>query len=94
MIDAGLPVAIASDFNPGSSPSGNMQFIFSMAVFFTGLLLKKLSMPSRSIQPYAMGVEEELGSIAIGKKRMCLSQKKFLPLSLCLMLLEVIKWKL
>jgi len=32
MIAAGLPVAMASDFNPGSSPSGNMQFILSMAL--------------------------------------------------------------
>ena len=68
MIDAGLPVALASDFNPGSSPSGNMQFILSM-----GSILYKM-LPEEGINActlngaYAMGVEEELGTIAVGKK--------------------------
>jgi imidazolonepropionase len=68
MIDAGLPVAMASDFNPGSSPSGNMQFILSMGC------IKYRMLPEEAINAvtingaYAMGLEEELGSIAIGKK--------------------------
>jgi len=67
MIDAGLPVAMASDFNPGSSPSGNMQFILSMGC------IKYRMLPEEAINAitingaYAMGLEEELGSIAVGK---------------------------
>ncbi|MGQ1784293.1 MULTISPECIES: imidazolonepropionase [unclassified Saccharicrinis] len=68
MISAGLPVALATDFNPGSSPSGNMQFIISM-----GSILYKM-LPAEAINAvtinsaYAMGVESELGSITVGKK--------------------------
>jgi imidazolonepropionase len=68
MIDAGLPVALASDFNPGSSPSGNMQLILSM-----GCIQYKMT-PEEAINAvtlnsaYAMGVNEELGSISVGKK--------------------------
>ncbi|MDX9906835.1 MAG: imidazolonepropionase [Bacteroidales bacterium] len=68
MIDAGLPVAMASDYNPGSSPSGNMQFILSMGC------IKYRMLPEEAINAvtingaYAMGLEEELGSIAVGKK--------------------------
>ena len=68
MIDSGLPVAIASDYNPGSSPSGNMKFMMSLG----SVLLKML--PEEGINAttingaYAMGVEDEVGSIAIGKK--------------------------
>ncbi|GAB1403791.1 imidazolonepropionase [Lentimicrobium sp.] len=68
MIDAGLPIALASDFNPGSSPSGNMQLILSM-----GSILFRLT-PEEAINActlngaYAMGVSDQLGSIAPGKK--------------------------
>ncbi len=67
MITAGLPVAMASDFNPGSSPSGNMQFILSMAC------IKYRMLPEEAIQAvtlngaYAMGISGEYGSIAKGK---------------------------
>jgi imidazolonepropionase len=68
MIDAGLPVAMASDFNPGSAPSGNMQLILSM-----GCIKYKMT-PEEAINAitinsaYAMDLSEELGSIAVGKK--------------------------
>jgi len=68
MIDAGLPLALASDFNPGSSPSGNMQLILSM-----GSILYRLT-PEEAINAvtingaYALGISDELGSIAVGKK--------------------------
>ena len=68
MIDAGLPVALASDFNPGSSPSGNMQMILSMASILYRMLPEEAINATTINTAYAMGVEEDLGSIAIGKK--------------------------
>jgi imidazolonepropionase len=67
MIDAGLPVAMASDFNPGSSPSGNMQLIFSMGCIQYRMLPSEALNAITLNGAYAMGVEEQLGSIAVGK---------------------------
>jgi len=67
MIDAGLPVALASDFNPGSSPSGNMQLIVSMASILYRMLPEEAIHATTINTAYAMGVQEELGSIAKGK---------------------------
>jgi imidazolonepropionase len=67
MIQAGLPIAIASDYNPGSSPSGNMHFIQSLGC------LKYEMTPAETIHAttinsaYAMGISENYGSIARGK---------------------------
>lgn len=68
MIDAGLPVAFASDFNPGSSPSGNMQLILSMACITYRLLPEEAIFATTLNGAYAMGLSDELGSIARGKK--------------------------
>lgn len=68
MIDAGLPVAMASDFNPGSSPSGNMQLILSMASILYRMTPEEGINSTTINTAYAMGLSEELGSIAIGKK--------------------------
>lgn len=68
MLQAGLPVAFASDFNPGSSPSGNMQFILSMACIKYKLLPEEAINAVTINSAYAMGLSEELGSIAKGKK--------------------------
>ncbi|MFO7978410.1 MAG: imidazolonepropionase [Bacteroidales bacterium] len=68
MIDAGLPVALASDFNPGSSPSGNMQLIMSLGAIKLKMLPEEIIHAVTLNGAYAMGVEEELGSIAVGKK--------------------------
>jgi imidazolonepropionase len=68
MIDAGLPVAFASDFNPGSSPSGNMQLILAMACINYRLLPEEAINATTINTAYAMGLSEELGSIARGKK--------------------------
>lgn len=68
MIDAGLPVAMASDFNPGSSPSGNMQLILSMASILYRLTPEEAINACTMNSAYAMGVEDELGTIAKGKK--------------------------
>ena len=68
MIEAGLPIALASDFNPGSSPSGNMQLILSM-----GCIMFRMN-PEESFNActingaYAMGISDQYGSIARGKK--------------------------
>lgn len=68
MIDAGLAVAMASDFNPGSSPSGNMQLILSMSCINYKLLPEEALNAVTINSAYAMGLIEELGSIARGKK--------------------------
>ncbi len=67
MINAGLPVAMASDFNPGSSPSGNMQFIISMACIKYRMLPEEAINAVTINSAYAMGLSEEYGSIARGK---------------------------
>lgn len=67
MIDAGLPVAMASDFNPGSSPSGNMQLIMSMGCILLRMLPEEVIHATTLNGAYAMGVEDRLGSIAVGK---------------------------
>jgi imidazolonepropionase len=68
MIDAGLPVAMASDFNPGSSPSGNMQFVLSMGCIQYKMLPEETINAVTINGAYAMGLQDELGSIAVGKK--------------------------
>jgi imidazolonepropionase len=67
MINAGLPVALASDYNPGSSPSGNMKFIMSLGTIKLRMLPEEVINASTINGAYAMGLEEELGSIAKGK---------------------------
>lgn len=67
MIDFGLPVAMASDFNPGSSPSGNMQLILSMASILYRLTPQEGLNATTLNSAYAMGVQDKLGSVARGK---------------------------
>ena len=68
MIDAGLPLAIASDFNPGTSPTGNMNLMQSIACIQYKLTPNEAINASTINSAYAMQVENELGSITIGKK--------------------------
>jgi len=68
MIDAGLPVALASDYNPGSSPSGNMQLVMSMGCILLRMLPEEVIHAATINGAYAMGVEDQLGSIAMGKQ--------------------------
>ncbi len=68
MMDAGLPVALASDFNPGSSPSGNMQLIISMASILYRMLPEEAIHATTINSAYAMGIVDILGSITVGKK--------------------------
>ena len=67
MINAGLPVAMASDFNPGTSPSGNMQFVLSCACIRYRMTPEEALNATTLNTAYAMGVSEELGSITKGK---------------------------
>jgi len=67
MIDAGLPLAMASDFNPGSSPSGNMQLILSMASILYKLLPEEAINATTLNTAYAMGISDKLGTITKGK---------------------------
>jgi imidazolonepropionase len=67
MMDAGLPVALASDFNPGSSPSGNMKFVMSLACINYKMLPQEAINATTINSAYAMGVSDELGSITKGK---------------------------
>ena len=68
MIEKGLPVALASDYNPGSSPSGNMNFVASLGCIQLRMIPEEVINATTINTAYAMGVEKELGSIAIGKK--------------------------
>ncbi|HMM11344.1 MAG TPA: imidazolonepropionase [Bacteroidales bacterium] len=67
MIDAGLPVAFASDFNPGSSPSGNMQLILSMACIQFRLLPAEAINATTINGAAAMDLSHLTGSITRGK---------------------------
>jgi len=67
MIDAGLPVAMASDYNPGTSPSGNMNFIQSLGCLKYGMTPEETIHATTINSAYAMGVSESYGSIAKGK---------------------------
>ena len=68
MMEAGLPVAMASDYNPGSSPSGNMQLIVSFACVNYRMLPEEAINATTINSGYAMGVSDVLGSIAVGKR--------------------------
>jgi len=67
MIAAGLPVAMASDYNPGSSPSGNMNFIQSLGCLKYDMTPEETIHATTINSAYAMGISESYGSIAKGK---------------------------
>lgn len=68
MIDAGLPIALASDYNPGSSPSGNVPFVLSLACIHQKLSVEEVVNAATINGAYAMGVESLAGSITKGKR--------------------------
>ncbi len=68
MMESGLPVALASDFNPGSSPSGNMQLIMSLGLIKLHMLPEEIVNAVTLNSAYAMGVEDQYGTITPGKK--------------------------
>ncbi len=68
MINAGLPLAMASDYNPGSSPSGNMKLVVSLGCIRLRLLPEEAINAVTINAAYAMGLAETHGSITVGKK--------------------------
>ncbi len=68
MIDAGLPLAFASDYNPGSSPSGNMNFVMSMACVQYKLTPEEALNAGTINGAFAMELQNEVGSISPGKR--------------------------
>lgn len=67
MIEAGLPLAIASDYNPGSTPSGDMKFVVSLACIKMRLLPAEALNAATLNSAAAMGLSQDYGSIAKGK---------------------------
>ena len=68
IIDAGLPLALATDFNPGSAPSGNMNLVNSLACVYMNMTPNEVINASTLNGAYAMGLHATHGSITIGKK--------------------------
>ncbi|MGB8357954.1 MAG: imidazolonepropionase [Bacteroidales bacterium] len=76
MIDAGLPVALASDYNPGSSPAGNMKFVMSLGCIRLKMLPEEVINAVTLNSAYAMGISDTHGSITAGKKANIIITKK------------------
>ena len=68
MIDAGLPLALATDFNPGTTPSGNMNFVVATACIKMKMTPEEAINAATINGAYAMGISETHGSITVGKK--------------------------
>ena len=68
MIDAGLPLALATDYNPGSTPSGNMNFVVATACIKMKMTPEEAINAATINGAYAMGLEKEVGSITVGKQ--------------------------
>ena len=68
MIAAGLPIALATDYNPGSTPSGNMNFVVATACIKMKMTPEEAINAATINGAYAMGISETHGSITIGKK--------------------------
>ena len=95
LIDNNLPIALASDYNPGSTPSGNMNFVVSLACIKMKLTPEQAINAATINSAYAMGVSDKLGSIEIGKKANLFITKEinsyaFLPYSFGSNLIETV----
>ncbi|MBL7892803.1 MAG: imidazolonepropionase [Bacteroidia bacterium] len=95
MINAGLPVAIASDYNPGSSPSGNMNLMIALSCIQYKMTPEEAINAATINTAYAMDLSTTHGSIAIGKKANVFITKEipgysFLPYSFGSNLIETV----
>lgn len=86
LIDQNIPFALASDYNPGSSPSGNMNQVFSFACIKMKITPQEALNAATINATFAMGIEHEYGSISRGKKASLIITKavsgiNFLPYS-------------
>ena len=68
IIDAGIPLALATDYNPGSTPSGNMNFVVSTACIKLKMTPEEAINAATINGAYAMGISNQYGSICRGKK--------------------------
>lgn len=76
MIDSGLPLALATDYNPGSTPSGNMNFVVATACIKMKMTPEEAINAATINGAYAMNFSKSLGSITIGKKANLIITKK------------------
>ena len=76
IIDAGLPLAIATDYNPGTTPSGNMNFVVATSCIKMKMTPEEAINAATLNGAYAMGLENTHGSITIGKKASFIMTKK------------------
>jgi imidazolonepropionase len=95
LIENNLPIALASDYNPGSTPSGNMNFVVSLACIKMKLTPEQAINAATINSAYAMGISDKLGSIEIGKKANIFITKEinsyaFLPYSFGSNLIETV----
>ena len=68
LIDTGLPLALATDYNPGSTPSGNMNFVVSTACIKMKMTPEEAIKAATINGAYAIGISDRYGSITKGKK--------------------------
>lgn len=76
MIENGLPVALASDFNPGTTPSGNLGFVWSLACVKMKMTPEEALNALTVNAAYAMGLSETHGKIALGRRSPILITKE------------------
>ncbi len=68
LIEANVPFVLASDFNPGSSPTGNLSFVMSLACIYMKMLPEEALNALTINAANTLGIQNEVGSISIGKK--------------------------
>jgi imidazolonepropionase len=81
LIEAGLPVTLATDYNPGSSPNGRMSFVISLACIQMKMTPEEAINAATLNGAAAMEMQNELGSITVGKKANLILTKKINSIS-------------
>ncbi len=82
LIEAGCAISLASDFNPGSSPSGNMNFVITLSCIQMKMLPEEAINAATINASYAMDLQDSLGSITVGKKANFIFTKPIRSISL------------